>query len=84
MSELVALPAAVQEILSRERPIERVAKKYAGARDFLYLGRGVNYPVALEGAASLRVLLSCSARRSVVMSTCLPSGCYAPREPMVP
>jgi glucosamine--fructose-6-phosphate aminotransferase (isomerizing) len=54
VSELVALPAAVQEILSRERPIERVAKKYAGARDFLYLGRGVNYPVALEGALKLK------------------------------
>ena len=34
--------------------IERVAKKYGQARDFLYLGRGINYPVALEGALKLK------------------------------
>ncbi|HLY39344.1 MAG TPA: glutamine--fructose-6-phosphate transaminase (isomerizing) [Candidatus Binatia bacterium] len=54
VSELVSLPAAVKEILARERPIERVAKKYGSAGDFLYLGRGINYPVALEGALKLK------------------------------
>jgi glucosamine--fructose-6-phosphate aminotransferase (isomerizing) len=54
VSDLVALPAAVKEALGRERVIERVAKKYGQARDFLYLGRGVNYPVALEGALKLK------------------------------
>ena len=34
--------------------IERVAKKYGDARDFLYLGRGINYPIALEGALKLK------------------------------
>ena len=34
--------------------IERVAKKYGKAQDFLYLGRGINYPVALEGALKLK------------------------------
>ena len=38
----------------RERQIERVARKYGKARDFLYLGRGINYPVALEGALELK------------------------------
>jgi glucosamine--fructose-6-phosphate aminotransferase (isomerizing) len=54
VSDLVALPAGVKEALGRERVIERVAKKYGQARDFLYLGRGVNYPVALEGALKLK------------------------------
>jgi len=54
LSELVALPAAVKETLGRERLVERVAKRYANASDFLYLGRGVNYPVALEGALKLK------------------------------
>jgi glucosamine--fructose-6-phosphate aminotransferase (isomerizing) len=44
----------VKEILARERFIERVAKKYGATRDFLYLGRGINYPVALEGALKLK------------------------------
>jgi len=54
VSDLVALPAAVKEALGRERVIERVAKKYGNASDFLYLGRGINYPVALEGALKLK------------------------------
>jgi glucosamine--fructose-6-phosphate aminotransferase (isomerizing) len=54
VSDLVALPAAVTEALGREKLIERVAKKYGNASDFLFLGRGVNYPVALEGALKLK------------------------------
>jgi glutamine---fructose-6-phosphate transaminase (isomerizing) len=54
VSDLVAIPAAVTEALGRERYIERVAKKYGNAHDFLYLGRGINYPVALEGALKLK------------------------------
>jgi len=54
VSDLVAMPAAVQEALGREATIERVAKKYGNARDVLYLGRGINYPVALEGALKLK------------------------------
>jgi len=54
LSDLVALPALVKEALSREKLIERVAKKYGQAQDFLYLGRGINYPVALEGALKLK------------------------------
>src|SRR5207244_11221345 len=54
IADLVNLPALVQEILGRERTIEKIAKKYGHATDFLYLGRGVNYPIALEGALTLK------------------------------
>jgi glucosamine--fructose-6-phosphate aminotransferase (isomerizing) len=54
VSELVAIPHAAKEVIGRERQIERVAKKYGNAHDFLYLGRGINYPVALEGALKLK------------------------------
>src|SRR5438094_898091 len=47
VSELVALPAAVKEALGREAAVERIARKYGNATDVLYLGRGINYPVAL-------------------------------------
>ncbi|HZO81375.1 MAG TPA: glutamine--fructose-6-phosphate transaminase (isomerizing) [Candidatus Binataceae bacterium] len=50
-----AIPAQIKEVLERrERQIERIARKYGKARDFLYLGRGINYPVALEGALKLK------------------------------
>jgi glucosamine--fructose-6-phosphate aminotransferase (isomerizing) len=54
IADLVAVPSLVTECLGRERVIERIAKKYGQARDFLYLGRGINYPVALEGALKLK------------------------------
>jgi glutamine---fructose-6-phosphate transaminase (isomerizing) len=54
VNDLVTLPTAVKDILAREKFIERVAKKYGATRDFLYLGRGINYPVALEGALKLK------------------------------
>jgi glutamine---fructose-6-phosphate transaminase (isomerizing) len=54
IADLVALPALVTECLAREKLLERVAKKYGQVHDFLYLGRGINYPVALEGALKLK------------------------------
>jgi glucosamine--fructose-6-phosphate aminotransferase (isomerizing) len=54
ITDLLNLPAQVREILSREKAIEKIAKKYGHAKDFLYLGRGVNYPIALEGALKLK------------------------------
>jgi glucosamine--fructose-6-phosphate aminotransferase (isomerizing) len=54
LADLVAVPNAVREALGKERVIEKVAKKYGAASDFLYLGRGINYPVALEGALKLK------------------------------
>jgi len=54
VADLVNLPSHVQETLGREKHIEKIAKKYGHAADFLYLGRGINYPIALEGALKLK------------------------------
>src|SRR5581483_6787578 len=54
VSDLVNLPSHLQETLSREKQIDKIAKKYGHATDFLYLGRGINYPIALEGALKLK------------------------------
>ena len=52
--ELEALPRAVQMVLKSEKRIEQIAKNYKDAANFLYLGRGYNFPVALEGALKLK------------------------------
>ena len=44
----------IKNVLSQEKIIQKVAKKYKNATDFLYLGRGMNFPVALEGALKLK------------------------------
>jgi glucosamine--fructose-6-phosphate aminotransferase (isomerizing) len=49
-----AIPGQIEEILRLEPEIEKIAHKYARATDFLYLGRGINYPIALEGALKLK------------------------------
>src|SRR6185369_5966178 len=54
ITDLVNLPARIEECLERERSIEKIAKKYGDAKSFLYLGRGINYPIALEGALKLK------------------------------
>ena len=54
IEDLVNLPNQVREVLAKEKTIEKIAKKYGHASDFLYLGRGVNYPIALEGALKLK------------------------------
>jgi glucosamine--fructose-6-phosphate aminotransferase (isomerizing) len=54
IEDLVNLPKQVQDVLAKDKAIEKVAKKYGHASDFLYLGRGVNYPIALEGALKLK------------------------------
>ncbi|MEM6456000.1 MAG: glutamine--fructose-6-phosphate transaminase (isomerizing) [Acidobacteriota bacterium] len=51
---LAHLPQAVSEALAQERRIKRLARRYARASDFLFLGRGINYPIALEGALKLK------------------------------
>src|SRR5205823_4859192 len=52
--QLRGLPDAIRRLLATEREIARLAHRYAGYRDFLYVGRGINYPVALEGALKLK------------------------------
>jgi glucosamine--fructose-6-phosphate aminotransferase (isomerizing) len=48
------LPRMIEEVLKREEEIAEIARKYKDSRDFLYLGRGLSYPVALEGALKLK------------------------------
>jgi len=47
--DLSELPRKIEEFLKREPEIAAVARKYKDARDFLFLGRGISYPIALEG-----------------------------------
>jgi glucosamine--fructose-6-phosphate aminotransferase (isomerizing) len=54
MRELEAIPEKVKHILENTDNIKRIAEKYKDASDFLYLGRGYNFPVALEGALKLK------------------------------
>ncbi|MEP6767866.1 MAG: glutamine--fructose-6-phosphate transaminase (isomerizing) [Acidobacteriota bacterium] len=51
---LSALPRALKDTLQLEARMEELARKYHGAHDFLFLGRGLHYPVALEGALKLK------------------------------
>ncbi len=50
LKELDALPAKAQLVLDQNENIKKIALKYANSRDFLFIGRGYNYPLALEGA----------------------------------
>ncbi len=54
LKELEAIPEKVKEILVDTTNIQRIAEKYKDATDFLFLGRGYNFPVALEGALKLK------------------------------
>ena len=51
---LAALPEQVQSILDRATELEHIADQFKNAANFLYLGRGYNFPVALEGALKLK------------------------------
>jgi len=54
LNNLREIPKQVEMILRREAQIVSIARRYSKARDFLYLGRGPNYPIALEGALKLK------------------------------
>ncbi|MFZ9159747.1 MAG: glutamine--fructose-6-phosphate transaminase (isomerizing) [Aquirufa sp.] len=54
LAELALIPEKVKAVLETHESIKEVAKHYADARDFLFLGRGYNFPVALEGALKLK------------------------------
>ncbi len=51
---LLTLPGKMEEVLSREGEVEALARELYHVRDFLYLGRWLNYPIALEGALKLK------------------------------
>jgi glucosamine--fructose-6-phosphate aminotransferase (isomerizing) len=54
VEHLAEAPAAINAALARDEAIEAMAPVIAGARDVLYLGRGTDYPLALEGALKLK------------------------------
>lgn len=54
MTELTKIPEKVSKILEKAKRIEEFSKYYTYSRNFLYLGRGYNFPVALEGALKLK------------------------------
>jgi glucosamine--fructose-6-phosphate aminotransferase (isomerizing) len=51
---LLEIPDKIKEILNHSKEIEKIAKKYYQFNNFLYLGRGFNFPTALEGALKLK------------------------------
>ena len=54
IKELQAIPEKIEKVLSQNDKIQKIAVKFTFAHNFLYLGRGWNYPVALEGALKLK------------------------------
>ena len=54
IKNLVALPRKIEEVLTLNDSIEPIAREFMTARDFLYLGRGNQFPAALEGALKLK------------------------------
>ncbi|HZH30275.1 MAG TPA: glutamine--fructose-6-phosphate transaminase (isomerizing) [Pyrinomonadaceae bacterium] len=52
--ELAELPVKIERLLSESDSLEELAREFHRSTDFLYLGRGINFPVALEGALKLK------------------------------
>lgn len=53
-SELLKIPARIEQVLHNTEPLQALARKYGNARDVLFIARGINFPVALEGALKLK------------------------------
>jgi glucosamine--fructose-6-phosphate aminotransferase (isomerizing) len=54
MLELTRIPAKLESILAHDQACDDLAKRYQKVHDFLFLGRGIHYPIALEGALKLK------------------------------
>jgi len=54
IASLVRIPLLLESALKMNGEVEKIARGFMNARDFLYLGRGINYPIALEGALKLK------------------------------
>ena len=54
VGELTRLPGKLEAILNHDEACESLTKQYQRAQDFLFLGRGIHYPIALEGALKLK------------------------------
>lgn len=56
MEDLIKLPNLVNTALKTNKQVERIARKYGKSNDFIFLGRGLLYPIALEGALKMKEL----------------------------
>ena len=54
LDELIRIPGLAKDVLKKSSSLQKLARQYASAKNFLYLGRGINYPIALEGALKLK------------------------------
>jgi glucosamine--fructose-6-phosphate aminotransferase (isomerizing) len=54
VQELMRVPGKLEHLLTHDEDCEDLAKKYVRSQDFLFLGRGIHYPIALEGALKLK------------------------------
>jgi glutamine---fructose-6-phosphate transaminase (isomerizing) len=54
MEELTKMPGRLEAVLAEDKTCDELAKHYQRAHDFLFLGRGIHYPIALEGALKLK------------------------------
>ncbi len=54
VEELMRIPGKLEHLLTRDEHVEDLAKRFQRAQDFLFLGRGIHYPIALEGALKLK------------------------------
>jgi glucosamine--fructose-6-phosphate aminotransferase (isomerizing) len=54
IDELLLLPQRIEAAIKASAAMERVAERFYSRKDFLFLGRGINYPIALEGALKLK------------------------------
>jgi len=54
VQELTRIPGKLEHLLTHEQECEDLAKEYVRSQDFLFLGRGIHYPIALEGALKLK------------------------------
>ena len=52
--ELTRIPGKIEQLLTRDEQCDELARRYVKATDFLFLGRGIHYPIALEGALKLK------------------------------
>ncbi|OGI74359.1 glutamine--fructose-6-phosphate aminotransferase [Candidatus Nomurabacteria bacterium RIFCSPHIGHO2_01_FULL_41_71] len=67
LEEFLKIPAKMNRILKNSNDIKTIAEKYKNNSDFLFIGRGINYPVALEGSLKLKEI-------SYIHSEAYPAG----------
>jgi glucosamine--fructose-6-phosphate aminotransferase (isomerizing) len=94
VAQLVRLPELVERALAVEPQVKALAERYADAPNALYLGRGVNFPVALEGALKLKEISYIHAEGYpaaemkhgpiALIDENMPVVCLAPRDPLYP